>query len=315
MRLFKKLRLINKLSDLGILGINQRNVGYISEYNQRCLYPLVDNKINTKKLAIKAGIHVPELYGVISIEHQSREIMQLLNKHIDFVIKPAHGSGGDGVIVIIDQYDGLFKKSDGRLINNDDLQYHISNILSGIYSLGGKHDKVMVEYRIKMPIMFADITYQGVPDIRIIVFKGYPIMAMLRLPTHQSVGRANLHHGAIGVGIDITTGNTLGGVWNNARVQFHPDTRKELINITIQDWEQCLLLASQCYHLTGLGYLGVDIVFDKNLGPLILEINARPGLNIQIANNSGLLPRLKVIESLSVEHTLMEKIKFVKEQL
>lgn len=294
--------------------MNQRNVGFILQYNKRCLYPLVDNKIKTKQLALKAGMAVPELYGLISVEHQSNAINNILNKHSDFVIKPTQGSGGDGVIVITDRYDDLFKKSDGRLISYEDLQYHISNILSGIYSLGGRTDQAMIEYRIKSSALFANITYQGVPDIRIIAFQGYPVMAMLRLPTHQSTGRANLHQGAVGVGIDISTGNTLGGVWCNRKIKTHPDTKASLESINIPFWDKCLLLAAQCYDLTGLGYLGVDIAFDNTLGPLILEMNARPGLTIQIANNTGLLKRLRYIEAITEERNVAERVAFARDK-
>ncbi len=58
-----------------------------------------------------------------------------------------------------------------------------------------------------------------------------------------------------------------------------------------------LEIAASCYELTGLGYIGVDIVLDKVHGPQMLELNARPGLNIQIANREGLLHRYKAIEN------------------
>jgi hypothetical protein len=48
--------------------------------------------------------------------------------------------------------------------------------------------------------------------------------------------------------------------------------------------------------MTGLGYIGVDVVLDANHGPLLLELNARPGLAIQIANFQGLLVPLEQIE-------------------
>jgi hypothetical protein len=50
--------------------------------------------------------------------------------------------------------------------------------------------------------------------------------------------------------------------------------------------------------MTGLGYMGTDMVLDKEEGPMVLELNARPGLAIQIANGAGLLPRLQHIENL-----------------
>ena len=38
------------------------------------------------------------------------------------------------------------------------------------------------------------------------------------------------------------------------------------------------------------------IVLDKQKGPMMLELNARPGLAIQIANSSGLVKAIKNIE-------------------
>jgi len=149
-----------------------------------------------------------------------------------------------------------------------------------------------------------------VPDIRIIVFLGVPVMAMVRLPTRQSDGKANLHQGAIGAGIDIATGRTLSAVWLNQIVEEHPDTGNPVTGVYIPGWERLLSLAAGCYEMTGLGYIGVDLVLDADLGPLMLELNARPGLDIQIANRAGLLHRLQQVEQrqpggLSVEQRIV----------
>jgi len=62
--------------------------------------------------------------------------------------------------------------------------------------------------------------------------------------------------------------------------------------------------------MTGLGYLGVDIVLDKAYGPMLLELNARPGLAIQVANQAGLRQRLaiarKIAEQTDDHHTKIE---------
>ena len=77
-------------------------------------------------------------------------------------------------------------------------------------------------------------------------------------------------------------------------------TGKELVTpkITKQYPEnrEHLEIASKAYEMTGLGYLGADIVLDKERGPMMLELNARPGLAIQIANLVGLSRRLKEID-------------------
>ncbi|MGB5177627.1 MAG: alpha-L-glutamate ligase-like protein [Gammaproteobacteria bacterium] len=286
-----------ELRKRGVLGMNQRNSDYIMRYNPRRLYPLVDNKLETKKLALQSGIAVPELYSVVAIEHQVQEISSTLAEHQALVIKPAHGSGGSGIQVIDGHMGKFFRKANGSLLTLDAIQHHTSNILSGMYSLGGIPDKAILEYRVDFDPMFEHISYQGVPDIRIIVFRGIPTAAMIRLPTRDSDGKANLHQGAVGLGVNITTGVTTHAVHHNQLVDRHPDTGHETSGIVIPHWDDILRIAMQCADTVGLGYLGVDIVIDRNLGPLMLELNARPGLSIQIASGQGLLTNLQKVQA------------------
>ncbi|MCP5002875.1 MAG: alpha-L-glutamate ligase-like protein [Planctomycetes bacterium] len=288
-----------KLSKCGILGMNMRNVDFVQAHNPRHLFPKVDNKLTTKRLAEKAGISVPELYGVVQFQHQIKLLPEILANYDQFVVKPSKGSGGKGILVVSGRQRGHFVKANGSLICQKDLNRHVSNIVSGLYSLGGQTDCAMIEYFVNFSPLFKDISYQGVPDIRVLVFQGFPAMAMLRLPTRSSDGKANLHQGAVGVGIDIQKGVTLGGVCNNVPVNNHPDTGKSFENILIPGWHGLLALSAKCYDITGLGYLGIDIVLDNNYGPMILELNARPGLAIQVANNTGLVPRLRMIEEVA----------------
>ncbi|MFI4956733.1 MAG: alpha-L-glutamate ligase-like protein [Gammaproteobacteria bacterium] len=303
---------LKALKKMGILGMNQRNAEFIQLYNPRKNFPLVDNKILTKKLASQVGIGVPELYCVVEIEHQIAQLHEALKKYSSFVIKPAHGSGGTGIVVITGRRGNNYLKSDGTIMTPDDLSFHVSNTLSGLYSLGGYPDAAMIEYRVEFDPLFQEVSYQGVPDIRVIVFQGYPVMAMVRLPTRQSGGKANLHQGAIGVGVDIQTGYTRTGVQHNQLATLHPDTGSPVEGITIPHWEHLLVYCARCYELTGLGYIGADIVLDKNKGPMMLEMNARPGLAIQIANQKGLLPRLNRIKEIVHEkRTPEERVAFV----
>jgi alpha-L-glutamate ligase-like protein len=300
-----------QLAEIGVLGINQRNAEYTLRYNQRRLYPLVDDKLQTKKIALKAGIAVPELYGVVETESQVRHIEAWLKSYPDFAIKPCRGSGGEGILVISGRSKNMYRKVDGTLLTPEEVAHHLFNIISGMYSLGGQPDKVIIEYRVQFDPIFEAISYQGVPDIRVIVFLGVPVMSMVRLPTRMSGGKANLHQGAIGAGIDIATGTTLTAVWRNNIVNEHPDTGQPVTGVQIPHWNTLLHIAARCYELIGLGYIGVDLVLDKDKGPLILELNARPGLNIQIANRSGLLPQLKLVEKHHQElSTIEERIAF-----
>lgn len=304
----------------GIMGINRRNADYVLKYNKRSLYPIVDDKIITKERAIAAGIQVPQMYGIISTEKEISKLDDIIDGHNDFVIKPAQGAGGDGILVIADRFEERFRTISGRIISHDEIEHQISSILTGLYSLGGHRDRALIEYRVTPDPIFKSISYEGVPDIRVIVLMGYPVMAMLRLPTRQSGGKANLHQGAIGVGVDLATGMTLRGTWLNNIISKHPDTTNAVDGVQLPNWDGFIKLAAGCYELCGLGYIGVDMVLDQDHGPLILELNARPGLNIQIANDCGLTHRTRAVENrleqLAVEGQVEspeERVKFVQE--
>lgn len=304
-----------KLRSFGIIGMNQRNFGLISRYNPRHLYPLVDDKLKTKLLAQQAGITVPKLLGTLQYQHDVRLLKEILQPHDQFVIKPVKGSGGKGILVIAEVEHNLYFKPSGDAVQLEDIERHVSNILSGLHSLGGKPDTVMIESLIQLDPVFADYSYEGIPDIRIIVFRGYPIMAMLRLTTHVSDGKANLHQGAVGVGIDIGTGKALHAVQYGNPVSRHPDTRKTFAELTIPHWDKLLQLAAACYEMTGLGYLGADLVLDRDQGPMIIELNARPGLAIQVANAAGLAPRVAAIEALAaIDPDPQSRMEFSKRQ-
>lgn len=299
----------------GVLGINRRNAEYTLVHNRRDRYPLVDDKVLTKKLAAEAGVAVPELYGAIEIQQQVRRVPELLKAHWDFVVKPARGSQGHGIVVVTGRSRGSYRTADGSLLDDEAMCFHVSNILSGIYSLGGQNDAALIEYRVNFDPLFEAITYRGVPDIRIIVFLGVPVMAMVRLPTRASGGKANLHQGAIGAGVDMASGRTLAAVWRTAIVDEHPDTGNPVSGVQIPGWDKLLELAARSYELTGLGYQGIDIVLDRDKGPLVLELNARPGLAIQIANQAGLGTRLEAVErELGRLPTVADRVAFARER-
>ncbi len=295
---FKNYVSSQSLRDAGVLGMNRRNFDIISKYNQRRLYPLVDDKVQTKTLAQAAGINTPKMIGVIEFQHQVKNFMEIIRDRKEFVIKPAHGSGGKGVLVIAENRGDTFMQPSGRILSYNDVYKHVSNILSGLYSLGGKYDVALIEELVHFSDIFKNYSYQGVPDVRVIVYKGFPAMAMTRLSTKASDGRANLHQGAVGVGLDIKTGKSLKAVMYNRPVAEHPDTKADLSKIEVPFWREHLIIGAKAYEMTGLGYLGADIVLDADRGPMMLELNARPGLAIQIANGIGLVKRLEMIDKL-----------------
>jgi alpha-L-glutamate ligase-like protein len=276
----------------GVLGVNERNLRYLFEFNPRSSYRLVDDKVVTKTMCRKQGIPAPETYAVIERFGDLQNLAEIIGDRDEFVIKPASGAGGRGVLVIVGRQGRHFKISDRDFLSLAELRYHISTTLSGLYSLGEQPDRVIVEQRIVPLPMFEKLAVGGTPDTRIILFRGSPVMAMLRLPTQASRGRANLHQGAAAVGIDLGSGKTFGGVFRNRAITVHPDTGAALDGIEIPYMAQMLEAAKNMSRVIGLGYIGVDILIDSNRGPMVLEVNARPGLAIQIANRCGLLPRL-----------------------
>ena len=291
-----------RLRQAGVLGVNERNCEFIMRLNPRRLYPRVDDKAITKELALKAGMAVPDLYGVISHQGEVKTFADIVADRESFVIKPAQGSGGDGILVITGRSKrkrDSFRLSSGILVSRGEIEHHLSNIVGCQYSLSGGRDKALIEYCVNFDPVFAELSYQGVPDVRVIVYRGYPAMAMVRLPTRASDGKANLHQGAVGAGVDMSKGETLTGVLNNDVVDEHPDTGALVAGLQIPHWDFILETAARGYEVTELGYLGVDMVIDRDLGPMILEMNARPGLSIQIANGEGLTRRIARIEELN----------------
>ncbi len=290
------LKAVRGLREVGVLGMNRRNTEYIMRFNPRSFFPLVDDKLKTKQLAKAHQIPTPPLYHVIEHHGDIGDLGKLVSDHQEFVVKPARGTGGSGIILVSSHSEEGFTKQNGEVIPLKDLTYHISDILSGIYSLEGLEDRALIEALVHPNTVFDAITYLGVPDIRIIVYRGIPVMSMVRLPTRASDGKANLHRGAIGVGIDMGEGTTLEGVHHSKIVTHHPDTNKPLTGIEVPHWENMLLIAARTGDMTGLDYLGVDLVIDRERGPLLLELNARPGLQIQLANQAGLIRRLDLID-------------------
>ncbi|MDX1754667.1 MAG: alpha-L-glutamate ligase-like protein [Marinobacter sp.] len=291
-----------RLRRAGILSMNRRNVDYIGRYNDRASYPMVDNKLKTKLLAAEYEVPTPKLRQVVRQQHEISHFRELVEELGGFAIKPAKGSGGKGITVITRRDRERYVKASGADVSLSFLERHLSNILAGLYSLGGTPDVAIVEDLVQPSAGLAKFSFQGVPDIRIVVFQGYPVMAMLRLATTDSDGKANLHQGAVGVGLDIGTGRSLNAVQFNRTITLHPDTGLPLSDLKIDDWNDMLVMASRCYEATGLGYMGVDLVVDAAQGPLLLELNARPGLAIQMANGRGLLGRLRTIERLKRPH-------------
>ena len=287
--------MIAALRRLGVLGINRRNVDYTLAWNQRRLYPLVDDKLTTKRLCQQAGIPVPKLLAVAETYFGARRLLGELAGIPAFVLKPARGAMGNGIFVLEQREGKLWRGA--RTIAPEDFAYHAAGIISGLYSLAGHVDAAMVEERLETHPILAPLRLDGVPDIRVIVYRGVPVMCMMRMPTVLSAGRANLHQGAVGIGIDLVSGVATYAMQRGRRVDRSPDTGAPIAGLALPDFELVLHTGVAAADRTGLGYVGADVVLDARLGPVVLELNARPGLAIQLANRAGLLPRLDAVDA------------------
>jgi len=279
-----------------LLGLNRRNQDLLTRYNPRTLFQVVDHKLKTKIALNTLGLPVVETFQVYRLQREITQFSSHAQTWGEFVIKPAQGAGGQGVVVVTARQGDVFVASNGQFLHSRDLESHLSDILGGVFSLNQRYDEALIERRLRAHPVLAPLSFQGLPDIRVIVFRGVPLMAMLRLATVASKGRANLHVGGIGVGIDLATGMTTYAVVGKRWLTLHPDTDMPLSGVRIPCWEKILSIAARCADAVALGYLGVDIALDAETGPYVLELNARPGLSIQLANRRGLRPLIAAAE-------------------
>jgi len=286
------------------LGINARNLLYIRPSNLSRAIRIADNKLQAKKILSKANLPVLQTYGIIS-RYKDIEEFDWTNLPNTFALKPNRGFGGEGIITVYGRkkkYPHSWIKADKQTVSQEDLKNHLINILEGTFSLSGLPDVAFFEERIKLLKLFKPYCYRGIPDIRIIVYNMVPVMAELRLPTKITGGKANLHLGGIGVGIDLGTGVTTTAIQHGRVIEYLPHTRLRLSGIHIPEWKEIMKLAILAQQATGLGFMGVDIAIDREKGPIIVELNARPGLAIQTANLTSLKDRLERVKGLKVKN-------------
>ncbi|MGI5841399.1 MAG: sugar-transfer associated ATP-grasp domain-containing protein [Patescibacteria group bacterium] len=285
---------------------NERNKVYLRKNGTKGRV-IADSKYRTKRALAKAGVMVPKLIARFENEEELSSF-RWEDLEGNFVVKPVSGYGGEGIIIVRrrGKWAGEWQKMSGERISTQEINLHCREILSGRYSLHGMPDNVLVEERIKIHPKFLSLTKAGTPDIRVIVYNKVPVMAMFRIPTEKSGGKANLQQGAIGLGIDLATGITTYGVEGKGdlltKIYDYKKKKKIKVNgIKIPFWKEILETAVNCQRaIPSLGFLGVDIVLDKEKGPVVLEVNARPGLSIQICNKAGLKARIDKVEGLEV---------------
>lgn len=288
--MFKKIRKIRST----FLGINNRNVGYVFPSNPRKYYRLADDKVKAKEIMESNGIPCAKTYAVIEKVGDIPKVWNEMQQYNILAVKPANGSGGEGIKIMRRDDSGNWI-SGGEIMNQDAIFLFLANIIMGFYSLG-TNDRVLIEECIIPHDCFTSIYPKGVADLRIILFHEQIVMGMLRVPTDQSDGKANLHQGGMGIGVDLETGCMTQGYIQGNYYDQHPDSNAQITGVEIPFWKQIKGLSLLTAKHFPLKYLGVDIVIDETKGPLIMEVNVRPGLGIQMVNKTGLKPILEKIE-------------------
>lgn len=270
-----------------VLGMNQRNF-IIAKNNPRKSIRLVNDKYRTKVVLADAAVPVP---GTIALIETLDELEQLTWDDLPdaWALKPNRGRRGEGILLAVRRDGDNWRTASGRLLARDEIRFHMERILDAEYSLEGlDRDAAMIEPLIIPHPLLQEVVPEGLPDTRIICLGEEPLMAMMRIPTRASDGKANLHQGAIGAAIELDTGLIFRAVLGDEAITHHPDTGYKLIDLVVPQWDQILAAGSRCSEALRLGYVGADIVVDRERGPLVLECNAFPGLAIQNVNARGL---------------------------
>ncbi|MHB8442817.1 MAG: sugar-transfer associated ATP-grasp domain-containing protein [Patescibacteria group bacterium] len=294
---------ISKEKSKGLLGMNARNLLFIDKKAT----VISNSKIRSKKRLKDFNIPVSKTIATIK-NLEEFENFDFSSLPLSFVLKPNRGLGGEGIVIVYGKKKKKYDEEDSWIMPNKEvitltkLKSHILDILNGNFSINPGNDIALFEERIKVIPLFSKFTRQGLPDIRIIVYRNIPIMAECRIPTIESKGKANLHSGGVGVGIDIANGITTNAILKDSSIEVHPDTGERLSGIKIPYWNKILEMSILSSLAIDAKFLGVDIAIDKNNGPLILEVNARPGLAIQIANNDGLKERLLSVSKIKTKN-------------
>lgn len=285
-----------------VLGRNERNLSYIRPFNSGRAKDIADDKLLTKKILSKEGIPTPELIKVINnIEEINSLNWEKLPK--SFALKPVQGIEGAGIEIFYNRdKNGDWIRADGSKASVNQLRIMLTDILDGKYSLHNQKDRVFFEERVKPHKDFKYYSYMGTPDVRVIVFNSIPVMSYIRLPTKASNGKANLAIGAIGAAIDMGSGITTNAIiGKGTRIETIPGTKLSVSGLKIPYWNELLKIAIKVQKATNLGFAAVDFLIDREKGPLVIELNARAGLSIQLANDDGLRWRLKKAGGIKIE--------------
>ncbi len=277
-----------------VLTMNRRNLGYVYPHNARRDFPVANDKLLCKEILAPIGVPLAKTHFSYRHFYELQQLERDLSSLAEFVIKPAQGSAGNGILVIVGRDGESWMGINGKRYSLAALKRHISDIIFGVYSFDNQ-DAAIIEERVIQHQTINRLFDRGLADVRIIMFQHQAVQAMSRVPTMASDGKANLHQGAIGLGIDLEHGHCQSAMLKGEPITYHPDSGAQLIGVVIPFWEDILTHAKRIAEAVPLKYLGIDIAIGHQ-GPVLLEINARPGLEIQNVNQQAMRPILEAIQ-------------------
>ena len=296
----------SELRKRGVLGINARNGDYVLLRNPRCL-PRVDDKLQPIIISQHGNPRARDLRGDRRCG-DVRRFLELLGDRRDFVIKPASGSEGRGSSSsrTAKTRPSSPPAASGSTWPRSATTWRWSSRACTPWA--ASRTAPSSSSGSSSTSIFEQVAVGGTPDVRIILYRGVPVMAMVRLPTRQSRGRANLHQGAVAAGIHLRSGRTSGGFATTAAVSLHPDTAVPSKDPGA-DVGRPAGGRDESGRWTGVGLSGRRLRAERPAGADRPGSQYPPGLAIQVANRRGLCPRRHFIdrqppEMLRPEHRL-----------
>ncbi len=326
--------------DFGILGNNARNLLYIKKFNDKKGIRLANNKLQTKDFLIERGIPFAKTYGIIANRKELYEFDFAYLPKKNFIVKPNHGSKGQWVYIVkyieeepiesptkeepipyaqskLHQRWSQIKKvffqefdndhhHNGKyqiwneLLTDQEFRRRLVDILDGKYSMTLWGDKIIIEEKLVAGELFKDFCEFGLADIRVIVFNLVPVATMIRVPTKDSGGKANLAQWGLWFGIEVGSGKITSLLWKNKiyKTKF-PKKFAHFHNKKLPYWNDILFLSSKVQYFVNLWYLALDRVI-TNEWPKLLEINARAWLEVQKVSDTKLKNILDKIADLKI---------------
>jgi len=307
-----------------ILGMNARNLQYIKKFNPKKAIRLANDKYKSKKFLSERWIPVPKTFDLIT-SRSDLYAYDFSSLPVDEIIaKPCNGSRGRWIYRIKpietpedahlmwehSLFDSLFTKQSpyvdqwykvgSEVIPDHTLRRYLVDVLDGKNSMWWGWDNLLLEELIIPWSWFEKFCAHGLADIRVIVFNLIPVAAMLRVPTLESDGKANLDRWGIWLGINVSTGK-IQSMFQYGKIHKHdfPGAYKDMEGTKISYRNDILSYSSKIQYFANLGYLALDRVITDEW-PKLLEINARAGLKFQLAAVLPLRNRLNKIKDMKV---------------